>query len=259
LIAAGTVALPALVLPARAQEETAATNETAVTDQRYLSASGRIYKHEFWNRKDHGRSLRVQVRAKAAFHQFSTLDELLDLDRFEVSSIGLLPRIEAEFPVAGLDDVYFLPTQEFAFWYETEGDSPLPSFTTTLMLRYYTPGEHEDLSVSMAGRYGSKYAEDGINLHDYVSVFLEVATKHYLGVRLGKYKFIFTPYGKATYYTDELEFEVPGTDGVAIDTRYEIGGTFGTDPRWRIWRVKMPRVRITYDFSGDLSGIRIKI
>ena len=60
-------------------------------------------------------------------------------------------------------------------------------------------------------------------------------------------------------YLDDIEFVRPDDTQVTIDTEWEVGITFGTDPKMRWWKFAAPRFGISYRFGGELNAVRITV
>ncbi len=59
------------------------------------------------------------------------------------------------------------------------------------------------------------------------------------------------------HYFSGLVFERLGADPIEIDQQYEIGFTLGTEPRLRLWGLRLPRVGASFRFGGSLESYRI--
>lgn len=76
---------------------------------------------------------------------------------------------------------------------------------------------------------------------------------------VGRYTPDASLYGQVREFIEEPEFRVPGRDPLVVDRQFEVGLTFGTDPRIPIWFLHLTRLHIGYAWSENFRGLRIKI
>ena len=60
-------------------------------------------------------------------------------------------------------------------------------------------------------------------------------------------------------YFRKLVFGNAGGTEVEIEEQFEIGVKLGTDPRFQLWILKAPKIRISYRFGDDYQEWRIGI
>jgi hypothetical protein len=63
-------------------------------------------------------------------------------------------------------------------------------------------------------------------------------------------------YGMVRRFSD-LVFPRIGRGPIEIESQFEIGITFGTEPRMELWGVSLPRIGLSYRFGSDLRAYRI--
>jgi hypothetical protein len=247
--------------PCYAQDSETSTNETTDVDLNYLSIRGNVYSASLKRLGTDGWGAKVSVRASMGIHRFETLDDLLDLSKDNVATVGIEPKLILAYPVPYLDDVNISPRASFEILedYSSGDTSTLLSTQAGLALTYNKPGYYEDMSVSLAASYGSRYAYDGLNPSDFAAASIEATSKHYLGFSIGKYKCVIHPHAKYGYYFESLVLETPDGDPLTLRSETEIGAKIQTDPRWRIWKLKMPRIKISYTFGDGIQGLKIKL
>ncbi len=67
-------------------------------------------------------------------------------------------------------------------------------------------------------------------------------------------------YAETGYFLNSLDFLSVGGSPTDAQSAYEVGVTLGFfDIRPKIWFIRIPRISVGYRFSGDVSGIRIRI
>ena len=197
-------------------------------------------------------------KGELGIYDFETIDDILDFDLERINIFAITTKIDGDFYVPKLKHVYFTPYHEIQVTYDIADDSFLYGTKTSARFTFTEPGVNENFSVSVGATYGSSFSENALNPDAYVNASIEFRTKHSLGLQMGKYHFTASPSFKMRYYLNGLTMESPSGSTFDIVDRYEIGVKFGTDPRMKIWKLKIPRIRVTYDFSEDFSGVKIK-
>ncbi len=245
----------------RASETDTTTNGTTDVDLNYISVRGNIYSAHYRRLEKDGWGAKLTVRASMGIHRFETLDDLLHLTKDNIATFGIEPKLVLAYPVPYLDDVSISPRASFEVLedYSSGETSTLLSTQAGLALTYNKPGYYEDMSVSLAANYGSRHAYDGLNPSGFASTSIAANSKHHLGFSLGKYELVIHPYGKYGYYFDSLVLETPEGNSLNVRNETEIGAKIQTDPRWRIWKIKMPRIKISYTFGNGVQGLKLKI
>jgi hypothetical protein len=58
-------------------------------------------------------------------------------------------------------------------------------------------------------------------------------------------------------FLSDVEFERFQARPVRIEKQFEVGLTFGVEPRFKLWRLKAPRIGVSYRFGDGLEAYRI--
>lgn len=250
-----------LLSGAAARAENSDTNEPTASSLNYVSARGNLYSKSFRRIGEDGWGAKLNIRGKIGIHKFETWDDLLKLDKENIATAGIEPKLTMAFPILFLEDVLISPRASFELMedYSSDETTGLLSAQAGLALVYNKPGFYEELSVSLGANYGTRYAYDGLNPADFASVSLEASSKHYLGFQVGKYKVMMHPYGKYGYYFESLVVEAPSGGDLLIRNETEIGATIQSSPRRLIWKIKMPRIKIGYTFGDGVKGVKISL
>jgi hypothetical protein len=227
--------------------------------QKWDSIRITVYSHVLRdvNEKDWG--MKFRVRGSAGIYKFETLDDILESDTDHLQSIGVRPRLEFEFPT-DIPNVSFVPNVELALNRTLDSQRNLLSGSVTGAFRYQRTQDSQDLILEAAGKYGTQYDEAGLNIEEYLEISLAADLRRALGLRVGAdRKLIMVPFGKASYFANDLKFETE--QGVLFDVkqRFEIGLKFNTAPGWRVAGIKMPDIRISYFLGDGVRGIKIRI
>lgn len=75
------------------------------------------------------------------------------------------------------------------------------------------------------------------------------------GTRLGRHEVEAGLFGVLDAYVDPPQGPLTGADIPRL--QLELGFTFGLRPPWRVWRLPVPRVGVSYRFAGDVSAWRL--
>jgi hypothetical protein len=103
---------------------------------------------------------------------------------------------------------------------------------------------------------GVEYRGDLPN-DDFVRLRNSVEISKGTGHTLAGYEIEWAAFGVLDVYVDPPTGPATGLD--VPEAQFETGLAFGTRPRWRVWKIPLPRLGISYRFAGDLSGIRFVI
>ena len=66
------------------------------------------------------------------------------------------------------------------------------------------------------------------------------------------------PYASVSYYINDLVLGQSRDDFVEIDTEYEVGVEFGSEPRMYLWKLRIPKLRIIFTYSKEARGVKIR-
>ena len=240
-------------------EESLGENVPEEVRQKWDTIRITIYSHVLRDVNESDWGIKFRLRATAGIYKFETLDDILGSDSDHLQSVGFRPQLEFEFPTS-VPNVAFVPNVELSFNRLRDSGRKLMSGSVTGALRYLKPGNTQDLIVTAAGKYGTRYDEEGLNLEDYVELSIAADLRRSLGIGLGAgRKLVMVPFGKVSHFADNLEFET--REGVLFDVghRVELGFKFNTTPGWRIAGIKMPDIRISYIVGDGIKGIKIRI
>ena len=209
------------------------------------------------NERDWG--IRFRLRATTGIYKFETLDELLDTDSDHLQSLGFRPSLEFEFPTK-FRNVAFVPNVELSFNRLRDSGRNLLSGALTGAFRYKKTRDNQDLILQASAKYGSRYDEEGLNLSDYIELSFAADLRKSLSIRVGaERRLVMVPFGKYSYFADNLEFETGQGLLFDVSERFELGLKFNTVPGWRLAGIRMPDIRISYFLGDGVKGIKIRI
>lgn len=240
--------------PAFAQDEPASEAE----QQDYVSVRIDVWSKNLRTIERDGSGVKLKVALATSVFRYKTLDELLERDTELINSIGVRPKLEFEYPTS-VTNVSFVPELELALNRSLDTSNKVLSGAATAGFLHRRNGDDKDIRTRIAIKYGSKYELDGLNFDDYLELSLKVYLQEQRGFRVGKRNLTLTPFGEVRRFTDTLEFVTESGAVFDVETQYEIGLEFNTDPRKMILGIALPRLKLSYVFGNDVKGINIRI
>jgi len=189
---------------------------------------------------------------------FGTLDELFESDTELINSLGVRPKLEFEYPTS-IKNISFVPKLEVAFNRSLDTSNKVLSGAVSAGFLHRRNGDDKNIRTRIRVKYGSEYELDGLNFDDYLELSLKVYLQEQRGFRVGKRHLTITPFGEVRRFTDTLEFVTESGAVFDVETQYEFGLEFNTDPRKKILGIALPRLKLSYVFGDDFKGIKIRI
>ena len=267
---AGIVVLLALALsPAAAADSRAAVR----ADQQFTSYA---YAHEFgsgvydfngrmlqvyglpfgWSAVEPGKDqtgLRLRLPVTLGFLDFRAGDVIETGLPDQVDSVSFVPGVEFELVVA--DDWRLLPYVQAGFSTASESDVETDLFGAGIRAeRVFAAGEFEGLYAAVATYSRVSYHGDSLPDDDFLRLRNSVEVKRYAGFALGDHPIEYGLFASIDVYADP---PTGPTTGINVPlTQLETGIVFGARPEWKIWKIPLPRVGLSYRFAGDLSAVR---
>ncbi len=240
--------------PAIAQSEPASEAE----QQEYISVRIDVWSKNLRTIERDGSGVKLKIALATSVFRYRTLDELLNRDTELINSIGVRPKLEFEYPTS-ITNVSFVPELELALNRSLDSSNKVLSGAATAGFLHRRNGDDKDIRTRIRIKYGSAYELDGLNFDDYVELSIEIYLQERRGFRVGKRHLTITPFGEVRRFTDTLEFVTASGAEFDVETQYELGLDFNTDPRKKILGIALPRLKLSYVFGDDFKGIKIRI
>ena len=229
-----------------------------VEEQEYLSIRIDVWSKRYQTVAEDGQGVRLKVALSTALLRYRTLDELLDPDTEHINALGVRPKLELEYPTR-LQHISFVPDIELALNHSLDTSNNLLAGAAQAAWLYRHRGDNNDLKIKAGIKYGTRYEQDGLNFDDYLELNLRLDLKRISAFSVGQRRLTIVPFGRIKHFIDDLEF-VTETDAVfAVDRQYELGFEFSTDPRKKIGRIALPKLKVSYVFGDDFKGIKIRL
>ena len=269
-----TAGLPAtLALAAIASPALCGADAATRADQRFTSYA---YAHEFgsgvydfngrtlqvyglpfgWTAIEPGKDqagLRLRLPVTLGFLDFRAADVIETGLPGKVDSVSFVPGIELEFTVA--ERWRLLPYVQAGLSTASESEVETDLFGAGIRAeRVFPAGEFEGLYAAVATYSRVSYHGDSLPNDDFLRLRNSLEFKRHAGYSLGDHPVEYGFFATVDVYADPPTGPATGID--VPRTQLETGVVFGTRPEWKIWKIPLPRVGLSYRFAGDLSAVR---
>ena len=239
---------------ANAQEVPPPEEPVNASSDKSHSLRGTIYKKSLKRTEDDGFESQFNLRLSLAVYEAKFLRNLADLN---FQSYGLRPRLNFKVPTP-IKHTSFVPSLEAAATYERQQNLWLVSGSVYLGLDYDDEREDSNVGASVGLKYGTRYEDDGFNPTDYLEFQVEGRFRQNLKWKIKEHTTTLTPFVKASYFLDNLEY---GTEELITGDRrrrYEIGVRGSTLPRMRLIGLRVPELRVSYFFGDGVKGFKVR-
>jgi hypothetical protein len=224
--------------------------------QKLLSLRFKILNKRLRKAETQGWGLKTQVRLRFTRQEFKSIDEIdLDIDKFE--TVGLMPKFMLHFPIT--DSWSFVPDAEFGWTHEIQENRDIFSAASAMAFRWEKEYPHVRPHFVPLIKYGGTYDSDLQITEDFLQVSGELgAYLPMLDLKVKNDRVLRTRFHlKGTYYIKNIEFIEAGQP-VGIDKSYEVGLRIGFDPRYRIWKIKVPAgLKLSYLWGPSFRGLKV--
>ncbi len=237
-----------------------AAAEEAEPDARpdkYYSIRGTVYSSRLKRADSDGFDARLRLRLSASVYRYQSLADITDTDIRHLESIGLRPRIDFVLPTSR-PHVTFNPSVELSVVRQRELGKTLVSGAVAAGFVYEKRDEPPSLKASATLKYGTRYDADGLNIDDYLKFTVRSSSRRHLGWRVGDSQATVTPFAAASYFLDGLDLGSREGLGDEIDEEYEVGLVFGTNPRLKLWKIKIPELEVSFTYGDRIKGLKIR-
>jgi len=252
-----------IVIPSRLLADPAADDPAAVEpvpenrSDRYTSVRGSVYKKRLARASEDGYDASFKLQISTSVYKYKSLDDLLDSETFHFNSFGVRPTYQLVLPTRW-ENFKFIPGIEVQLTRRFDLNKTLLSGSVSGRLRYEDQKKSGYMISYASLKYGTKYDEDGLNLSDYLRLKLKSTFDRSLDWSIGEHDQRVIPFVAASYYLSNPKIGESGDNFTRIDNEYEIGLTFGSKPRMRLWGVRIPEIQISYTFGDNVKGVKIR-
>ena len=203
--------------------------------------------------EDRGWGLRLRVTLYAGIYDLAIFDDL-DPTEIQFQSLGGTPGVEFLVPVGG--GWTLKPFVDLGYARDFDNDLDFLLWSAGMRtLAEYDVGRW-DLSVGTKFQFLSVHTSK-LDLEDRFGEFM-------LGFD-GVHPLPFTIAGNQAgiggyyIYRHYIDARANRDDGepLTLDHSHEIGLAFGTDPRIKLWFIRLPRIGLGYRFGPNIRGVRL--
>jgi hypothetical protein len=273
LRAAGLILLfvAAAVVPVAAQEPDPPGTEADLINYAFAYAFGngnyavagrsaQVFKLPFAVRlismEDHEFGLRLKLPVTFGFYEFG-IDNLFEGGfADQIQTVSFVPGLEME--IAVNDRWRLLPFLDFGAGKDLSGDAWAGILAAGVQSYVTVPSDRGLLTVgNQVFWVGSKIHGIRSDAMAYIETGLDLRMP--LEVKFGARPADISLYVINYLYFNDVEFQREDAEPVTIDTEYEVGVTFGTEPPHAWWIFKAPRFGVSYRFGGEISAVRLTI
>ena len=76
-------------------------------------------------------------------------------------------------------------------------------------------------------------------------------------MRFAEYEWVIQPYLRYSYFLDQLTLLSPSGNELDIRDEIEVGFRIQTEPRYKIWKLKLPRLEFRYTYSDGAEAFKL--
>ena len=121
--------------------------------------------------------------------------------------------------------------------------------------RAFAAGEFDGLYAGAAAYSRVAYRGDSLPDDDFLRLRNSLEFRRHAGFSLGDHPIEFGLFATIDVFADPPTGPTTGVD--VPRTQFESGIVFGARPEWRVWKVPLPRVGLSYPFAGNVSAVRL--
>jgi hypothetical protein len=220
--------------------------DTTVYDLR-IPASFKVFSSD-----DDDWGLRLRIVLYAGIYDFS-LDNAIDFD-FRFQSFAATPGVEFLVPVGG--GWILKPFVEIGYGRDFDNAVDFGVWSAGMRTIVTWPVKEWDLSLGTKLQYLSTFTSDIAFADDYGELQAGLDARHPLPFTIGGNTADISGYFIRRQWIDAFI----ARDDLApleIDFSNELGFTFGTTPRTKLWFIKLPRIGLGYRWGPNIKGFRL--
>ena len=196
--------------------------------------------------------LRLKMTAFAGVYKF-TVEDAIDLNlRFQ--SLAATPGVEFLVPAGG--GWVLKPFAEIGYAYDFDDELGFGVWSVGMRTIVTWPIGKIDLSFGTKVQYLSTFTSDLDLADEFGEVRLGLDARHPLGFTIGGNRGDLSLYFIRRQYIDAV---IARDEGTPLEIQYtnELGFTFGTTPKVKLWFFRLPRIGLGYRWGQNIRGLRL--
>jgi hypothetical protein len=254
----GRIILLLFILVLSVQKGLAQTEEVPVDrSDSYKSIRGSIYKKSLTEIDKQGYKTDFKLRLSTSIYKYRGISDLFSEEIDHFNSIGLRPTLTFNFPTPW-NNIRFIPGAAMQLTRRFDLEQTLLSGSLRATLGYENAEDYGIVGANATLEYGTRYDIDGLNLHDYLRLKLGTSLDKGLNWSIGKHKQRVTPFVSVSYFLRELDIGDSEEQFTRINTEYEAGLTFGSEPRMYLWKLRVPTLKVSFTYDGEVTGFKLR-
>lgn len=206
--------------------------------------------------EEHPWGLRLRVPISFGIYNLEILDFLEGIETERVRAATVVPELEFLVPLS--DRWTLKPRLGFGLGKDFHGGQTILLGTSRLQGVYTRLWRNLLFTFGSGVEYSFSDSRDGLYDDDYARLEIGLDTLIPFGLDVGSRRVDFSLFVIGRHYFRELIFGQVLEDPVVIEQEGEIGITFGSTPKPKIWKFRIPRFLIGYRFGENLRAVRVK-
>ena len=223
-----------------------AISDTKVYDVR-IPASFKIFTAD-----DDDWGLRIRLVLYAGVYDF-TLEEAIDFG-FRFQSLAATPGVEFLVPVG--KGWILKPFAEIGYGHDFENNLGFGVWSFGMRTIATWPVREWDLSFGTKFQYLSTFASDFELTENFGEIRLGFDARHPLPFTISGSQADLSAFYIRRQYVDAF-IDKKDSDPFEVQYTNEIGFTFGTTPKIKLWFVQLPRIGLGYRWGPNIKGFRL--
>ncbi len=204
--------------------------------------------------EDHAFGIKLKFPVTFGFYDFSPEDLIGGKLPDDVNTITFAPGVEFWVPLS--EHWTLIPLAEIGFGHAFEDSQTVGLFTLGVMARASYPAGPYTLRIGQdliyAGQTETRSVAD-----DFASYEAGFEALRPLGAKIKGHPLDYGLFATGFFYFDTLQFGLPEGGSIDVDYQFEVGVTFGTIEKVKLWKIKLPRIGLSWRFGDGLSTIRL--
>ncbi len=199
--------------------------------------------------------IKARISTTLGFYDFEPADIPGSGLPDSIGTVSILPGVLFDIPI--YDNWRFSPFADFGVARDNETDQKAYVFGTGVRSRAQFPWKIRTTVLWNELLYARNISNDETPNNDFLRFQTKYEVRHPVGQVQGHDTSV-GPYIQNELYFGDLLVNQPGGGEIDLRTRWEVGLTYGTTERSRLWIFTLPRIGLGYRFGQDVSSLVVK-
>lgn len=193
----------------------------------------------------------IRASGMVAWQQIPVTDSL----RATLPFFTIVPGMGLDIPIGRR--VVLQPFLDAGVVRDVEFDTWLALGTVGTEVEWVFPWKRFEIGIEPTLGYSRTFSSDELARDELLAAYLMLDVRHGLGFRLAGEQADLGGYVLYSGFWGDTDLSGTVSTTVEIERQIEFGVSFGTNPRPKIWFLRLPRVSVGYRFGKELRGLRI--